>query len=126
VRRLANPVVDGLINLRGQIISIVDMRVKFRFARADFSAETAIVILDIEHASLGVVVDSVNSVLAVDSDEIGEAPAIESGVSSDYITGVTRKDKKLVLLIDIERTLSAEDQAWIFGKSALAFYPSLR
>jgi len=101
----------GIMNLRGQIISVIDLRLKFKMAKADTTQETAVIILDIAAASLGVVVDSIDSVLAVETSNISDTPDIESVITSDYITGVTRKDKKLVLLLDIERTLSVEDMS---------------
>lgn len=99
----------GIMNLRGLVISIIDLRLKFKMAKAEVTPETAIIILDLSELCLGVIVDSINSVLASNSSEISAPPDIESAVSSDYITGITRKDKKLILLLDIERALSAED-----------------
>jgi purine-binding chemotaxis protein CheW len=99
------------MNLRGQIISIVDLRMKFKMAAADRGAETAVIILDISSLCLGVVVNSVNSVLAVEEENISPQPDIESNRSSDYLTGVVRQDKRLVLLLDIAKALSVEDLA---------------
>lgn len=103
------PHFKGIMNLRGQVISVIDLRLKLRMAKADTSAETAIIILDLSPLSLGIIVDSVESVLAVDQKEIQPPPDVGSGSNTNYIRGVTRKDKKLILLLDIERTLSVED-----------------
>lgn len=105
----APPHFRGIMNLRGQIISVIDLRIKFKMSKADFTQETAIVILDLGKLCFGVIVDCVSSVLAATAAEIAAAPDVESSVKSDYIQGVTRKDNRLVLLLDIEKVLSIED-----------------
>ena len=99
----------GIMNLRGQVISIVDLRLKFRLAKADTGPETAIVILDLAPLSLGVVVDSVDSVIAVDSVDIRPTPDIECQIGTDFLTGVTRRDSHLILILDIEKSLNISD-----------------
>lgn len=98
----------GIMNLRGQVISVIDLRMKLKMPRAEASTETAIIILDLSPLSLGIIVDSVESVLAVNADEIQPPPDVGNS-DTRYITGVTRKDKKLILLLDIEKTLSVDD-----------------
>ena len=100
----------GIMNLRGQVISVLDLRLKFGI-KADSTAETAVIICDIADHSLGMVVSSVNSVLALDEGEISPKPEIHSQKNTDYITGVAKKDKKLVLLLDISKALSVEEHA---------------
>jgi purine-binding chemotaxis protein CheW len=103
------PYFKGIMNLRGQVISVIDLRTKLKMPKADASVETAIIILDLSPLSLGVIVDSVESVLAVNASEIQPPPDVGGVNTTNYIRGVTRKDKKLILLLDIERTLSVED-----------------
>jgi purine-binding chemotaxis protein CheW len=110
------PHFKGIMNLRGQVISIIDLRLKFRMSKAEITPETSIIILDLSPLSLGIIVDSIDSVLAVQSDHIQPPPDLENHSGNDYITGVTKKDKKLVLLLDIERTLSVEDLKLIKAK----------
>jgi purine-binding chemotaxis protein CheW len=98
----------GIMNLRGQVISVIDLRMKLKMPKADASSETAIIILDLSPLSLGIIVDSVESVLAVNKDEIQPPPDV-GGKDTAYIRGVTRKDKRLILLLDIEKTLSVDD-----------------
>jgi len=98
----------GIMNLRGQVISVIDLRMKMKMPKAEASPETAIIILDLSPLSLGVIVDSVESVLAVEKQEIQPPPDV-GGKDAMYISGVTRKDSKLILLLDIEKTLSVED-----------------
>ena len=99
----------GIMNFRGLVISVIDLRVKFKMQKAEIGPETAIVILDLSPLCLGVVVDSVDSVLALTEEQISPSPDIESSVNNEYITGVARVDKKLILILDIEKTLSVDD-----------------
>ena len=102
------PYFKGIMNLRGQVISVIDLRLKLKMPRAESNTESAIIILDLAPLSLGIIVDSVESVLSVKQDEILPPPDVGSHTAA-YIRGVTRKEKKLILLLDIERTLSLED-----------------
>lgn len=98
----------GIMNLRGQVISIIDLRAKFGI-KPNEKAETSVIICDLGHISLGAVVDSINSVLAPDAKDLSVKPEIQSAKNTDYITGVFRKDKQLIVLLDIARSLSVED-----------------
>jgi purine-binding chemotaxis protein CheW len=95
----------GIMNLRGQVISIVDLRLKFGIKSAN-SEETTVVILDLEDGALGIVVDSVNSVLTAAQSQLSEPPEMESTKNSEYITSVYRKEASLILVLDIARSLS--------------------
>ncbi|HAR41040.1 MAG TPA: chemotaxis protein CheW [Bdellovibrionales bacterium] len=99
----------GIMNLRGQVISVIDLRLKFKMSKAEIGSQSAIVILDLSPLCLGVIVDSINCVLASERSEIQARPDVESQVKSDYISGVIRSKQDLVLLLDVERTLNAED-----------------
>lgn len=100
----------GIMNLRGQVISVIDLRLKFGI-KADQNTETAVIICDLAPLCIGIVVNSVNSVLPLRESEISERPDIQSSKSSDYIIGVTRQDKKLVLLLDMAKAIDVEDQS---------------
>ena len=98
----------GIMNLRGQVISVLDLRDKLGL-KADRTEETAVIICEFGDSPLGVVVDSVDSVLTPLEDDISEKPDIDGGTKSDYITAIYRKDDHLILFLDIERTLESED-----------------
>lgn len=102
----------GIMNLRGQVISIVDLRTKLSIPPKT-GTEVAVVICDIGGAYLGVVVDSVNQVYSPAPDQIADRPEIQNSKANQFITGVYRHDKQLVLLLDIARTLDMEDHAII-------------
>jgi purine-binding chemotaxis protein CheW len=99
----------GIMNLRGQVISVIDLRQKLGI-KPKASAETAIIICDLDPLSLGVVVDAINSVLSPNESELSEKPEIQSTRNTDYITGVYRKDEQLVVFLNIAKTLNIEDQ----------------
>lgn len=99
----------GIMNLRGQIISIIDLRAKFGI-KNDFGPETTVVICDIKPFCIGIVVNSVDSVLSVRSENIKPKPEVESDKKTDYITGVVNVEKDLVLLIDIAKALDVTEQ----------------
>lgn len=106
----------GIMNLRGSVISVLDLRQKLG-VKPGANVETTVIILDLGDYNLGVVVDCVNSVLPLSSDQIGEKPVVESNKSTDYIVGVFRKDERLVLLLDIAKALSVEDRSVVANKN---------
>lgn len=109
----------GIMNLRGQVISVIDLRKKFSINSKN-TEETSVIILDLKSQFLGVVVDSVTSVLSIKNSEVLEKPMIESSKSTEYITGVFRKNDHLVLLLDIYKTLSQEDKTVLQKSTAKA------
>lgn len=100
----------GIMNLRGQVISVVDLRTKLGI-KPSSSTETAVIICDVSPMIIGVVVDSINSVLNPKSEEISEKPDLIGVRSTEYISGVYRKDKKMILFLDIRKNFSPEEQA---------------
>lgn len=109
----------GIMNLRGSVISIMDLRHKLSI-KAVPSDETTVVILDLGGHNIGVVVDKVNSVISISPEKISEKPIVDSAKSTDYITGVFRRENSLVLLLDVARALSVEDRSIIKKQSQVA------
>lgn len=98
----------GIMNLRGQVISVVDLRKKMKVeARQD--KEEAVIIVDIGGMNIGVVVDSINKVLAFSSEEVSEMPEIESQINTHFIFGVYKKESSLTVLLDIAKVLDIKD-----------------
>ena len=98
----------GIMNLRGQIITILDLRVKLGI-KAVAKEENAVIICELMGLCIGIVVDSVNCVLAPRPEEISDHPEIHNSKASEFITAVFRKDKKLILFIDLAKSLGFED-----------------
>lgn len=108
----------GIMNLRGQVISIIDLRLKLKNVKQDLEKKTAVIILDFEGFSLGVAVSAVNRVLALTEEEIKERPAMESTENLDYISGVAHRDKKLILLLDVSKALNVDDLSLIHSQKS--------
>jgi len=99
----------GIINLRGQVISVLDLRSRLQLAKIENGPKTAIIILDLDPAfCLGVIVDRINSVLAFQADDVSTPPELLSG-KEQYLTGVARRDNKMTLILDIKAALSLTD-----------------
>ncbi|HVK60619.1 MAG TPA: chemotaxis protein CheW [Bdellovibrionales bacterium] len=99
----------GIMNLRGQILSIIDLRLKIKGSKQEASNTSAVIILDFESFFVGVVVSSVNRVVPFEVDEIKEPPRLENSHKLDYIGGVVQRDKKLILVLDVAKALNVED-----------------
>ncbi|MEZ4744168.1 MAG: chemotaxis protein CheW [Bdellovibrionota bacterium] len=99
----------GIMNLRGQVLSAIDLRKKMKITPNVERNETAIIILDLDPYTLGVMVDSINSVLSLADSMIAPPPDFESRVDSEFITGVFPAEDKLTLIIDIRRLLNSKD-----------------
>lgn len=99
----------GIMNLRGQVISVVDLRTKLKIKAKENNQEESVIIVDINGMNLGIVVDSINKVLAFGLNEVNEVPEIETQVSADYIQGVYRKEDALTVLLDVAKVLDLSD-----------------
>jgi len=117
VTRIANApaFIKGVVNLRGVIVPIVDLRVKFAVGEARYDAFTVVVILNVAGRVVGAVVDSVSDVLELDEKQIKPAPEFNSLLDTGYITGLgtveSAEGERLLILMDIERLMSSPDMA---------------
>jgi purine-binding chemotaxis protein CheW len=100
---------QGIMNLRGQIISIVDLRKKLGIKSKENIEEEAVVIVDFDGASIGLIVDSINKVLSFELNELVEIPEVQSQVNSRFIQGVHRGDDKLTLVLDLAKIFKLEE-----------------
>ena len=107
----------GMMNLRGQVISVVDLRIKLG-VKGTKGAETSVIIIDLGEHFLGLVVDSVNSVISPTKDEISPPPDLSRTPASEFVTSVYRKENRLVLILDIIRVLSKEDKSFAHKQAA--------
>jgi purine-binding chemotaxis protein CheW len=98
----------GVINLRGQMISIVDLRMRLRMSNIENSNRTPIIILDIEGISVGVIVDAIERVMPVGTSELLPPPVVETTVETRFITGSIRIDERLIFVLDVEEAASAD------------------
>ena len=96
----------GVINLRGTIVPVLDLRVKFRLAEVRYDEFTVVVILRLASRVIGVVVDGVSDVVGLTAAQVREAPQLGSVIDASFIAGVGTQDDRMVLLLDIEKLLS--------------------
>jgi purine-binding chemotaxis protein CheW len=97
----------GVVNLRGVIAPVIDMRVKFRFAEVRYDSFTVVVILRIAGRVIGLVVDGVSDVVHFTESEVKPAPQLGALVDSSFLDGVATQGDRMVLLVDIEKLLSS-------------------
>jgi purine-binding chemotaxis protein CheW len=97
----------GVVNLRGIIVPVIDLRVKFGMADPRYDAFTVVVILRLAQRVIGVVVDGVSDVIALTSKEVKDAPQLGSLVDASFIAGLATQSDRMVLLLDIEKLLSS-------------------
>lgn len=103
--------IRGVINLRGKVIPIVDLRMKFGMPGKEQTEETCIIVVQIAGAQIGTMVDKVSEVLDIDGSDIDDAPGFGSDVNTEYILGIGKSQGKVKLLLDIEKVLSTQDVA---------------
>lgn len=101
--------VEGVINLRGEIVPIVDLRKRFGLVGRQITNESRVIIVEVNENLVGMVVDSVVEVIRVGISNIEETPTITKGVDVYFLSGVAKIDSRLVILINLERALSAEE-----------------
>ena len=99
----------GVVNLRGMIVPVIDMRIKFKLPDPRYDSFTVVVILKLSTRVIGIVVDAVSDVMPLTSSDVKEAPRLGSIVDSSYLTGVATLNERMVLLLDIEKFLSTGD-----------------
>jgi purine-binding chemotaxis protein CheW len=101
---------EGVINLRGQLIPIIDLRTRFEMPRAEHTKNTRIVVSEIGTKRVGMVVDSVSEVLRLGTDAIEPAPEMITGVDTEYIRGVGKIEDRLIILLDLARIISSGEK----------------
>ena len=105
----------GVLNLRGTIVPIIDMRMRFNLETMEYNAETVIIVLSVQTGSgervVGIVVDSVSDVLSVKTEEIKPSPDFGGSVNTEFIDGLATIEEQMVMLLDIDKMLSTDEIA---------------
>jgi purine-binding chemotaxis protein CheW len=108
--------IKGVINLRGVIVPILDLRIKFKLSEARYDEFTVVIILNVAGRVVGVVVDSVSDVLTLARDAIRPTPEFASATfDTKYITGLGTVDEQMIILLDIEKLMTGADMALVDG-----------
>lgn len=103
------PEVEGVINLRGRIIPVLDLRTRFGMPPLERSEQNRIVVVEVRGRVIGFIVDRVHEVLRIDSSIVDTAPEMVTSVSTDFIDGVGKLDDRLLILLNLRRLISADD-----------------
>ncbi len=110
----------GIMNLRGQIISVVDFRKRLKIKSKEEGLEEAVVIVELQGISIGLVVDSINKVLTASIKDIIEVPEVQSQVNAEYIQGVYQGGQGLTIMLDLESLLNIDEIKKLQEKKAVA------
>jgi purine-binding chemotaxis protein CheW len=103
--------IKGVVNLRGVIVPIVDMRIKFGLGSSEYNQFTVVIILNVAQRVVGMVVDGVSDVLTLTAEQIRPAPEFGTGLDTKYIIGLGTVDERMLILMDIERLMTSQDMA---------------
>lgn len=96
--------VEGVINLRGKMIPVINLRKRFGLAMKEFDSQSRIIVID-AGSTVGLIVDSVSEVLRISSDTIEPPPLVTTGTGSEYIMGIRKLEDRLIIVLDIEKLL---------------------
>ena len=110
--------VKGVVNQRGTIVPIVDMRIKFNLGEPTYNQFTVVIILNIQDRVVGMVVDSVSDVISLTADQIKPAPDMGGALNTDYLVGLGTVDERMIILVDIDRLMSSEEMGVIESVAA--------
>ncbi|MDC9613092.1 chemotaxis protein CheW [Xenorhabdus khoisanae] len=115
VTRIANTpaFIKGITNLRGVIVPIIDLRIKFSQEDITYNDNTVVIVLNLLNRVVGIVVDGVSDVLSLKEDQICPAPEFAVTLSTEYLTGLGSLDERMLILVDIEKLLSSEEMALV-------------
>lgn len=103
----------GVINLRGSVVPVIDMRIKFSMQEREYDAFTVIIIVEVKERLVGMIVDSVSDVLNIPLSSIQDTPHFTSKIDSDFIEGIGQTDGALLIILNVDRILSIDELAVI-------------
>ena len=109
--RIANApdFIKGVVNLRGVIVPIVDLRLRFRLGTGERASAGVVIVLNIANRVIGMLVDSVSDVVSLAADDVRPAPRLGTTLDTDYLLGIGTLDGRMLILLNIERLMSAEE-----------------
>lgn len=103
--------IKGVVNLRGKIVPIVDLRIKFNLGKVVYDEFTVVIILNLSGRVVGIVVDGVSDVMALKDDQLREVPSLVTSIDTKYIVGLATVDQQMLILVDIEQLMSSQEMA---------------
>ncbi|MDP2788420.1 MAG: chemotaxis protein CheW [Pseudomonadota bacterium] len=120
VTKIANapPFIKGVINLRGIIVPIVDLRIKFNLGNAAYDPFTVVIILNIGKRVMGIVVDGVSDVIQLNADNLHPSPEFSSILDTSYLLGLGTVEERMIIVVDIERLMSSQEMSLVEAAAA--------
>ena len=109
--------VEGVINLRGKVIPVIDLRKRFGLHVAEQNKDNRIVVVDIGKQDIGVIVDAVTEVLRISADSVEPPTSVITSADSDYLLGIAKLESRLIILLDLESVLSEEERETLVSES---------
>ncbi|MAX32407.1 purine-binding chemotaxis protein CheW [Onishia taeanensis] len=115
VTRIANApdFIKGVTNLRGVIVPIVDLRIKFHLENVEYGGQTVVIVVNVGERIVGIVVDGVSDVMTLTPEQIKPAPEFGVTLSSDYLSGLGSLEDRMLVLVDIDKLLTSEEMALV-------------
>ncbi len=110
--------VKGIINLRGDVVPIIDLREKFSYESAEYTDSTRVIVVDVDGRLVGMIVDEASQVLRIPDSQIEPPPPIVGGLPSHYIKGVGKLEDRLIILLNIDKILSSDEMQELEGLEA--------
>ena len=107
--------IKGVVNLRGKIVPIVDLRIKFHLGKVQYDEFTVVIILNLNGRVVGIVVDGVSDVMALRDEQIRDVPSLVTSIDTKYIVGLATVEAQMLILVDIEQLMSSQEMALIDG-----------
>ena len=99
----------GVINLRGNVVPVVDLRIKFKMEKREYDQHTVIIIVEVMNRSIGMIVDAVSDVLDIAVSGIQDTPHFSANIETDYIMSIGRKEEQLVIILDVDKILTSDE-----------------
>ncbi|PKO45126.1 MAG: chemotaxis protein CheW [Betaproteobacteria bacterium HGW-Betaproteobacteria-22] len=110
--------IKGVVNLRGKIVPIVDLRIKFNLGKVEYNEFTVVIILNLHGRVVGIVVDGVSDVIALKDEQIRDVPSLVTSIDTKYIVGLATLDQRMLILVDIEQLMSSQEMALVDAVAA--------
>jgi purine-binding chemotaxis protein CheW len=102
--------VEGVINLRGNVIPIIDLKKRFHLEEGEGEQDTGIIIVRVENVEMGIIIDSISKVISIPEDDVQPPPPVFAGIGQKYIQGVARLEDRLLIILDLQKLFAFEEE----------------
>jgi len=122
VTRIANmpAFIKGVMNLRGAVVPVVDLRVRFNVGKAEYDASTIVIVINIGPRTIGMVVDGVSDVVSLKASQLRPAPQIAGVLTAEFLEGVAILDQRMLIIVDINGLMSSKEMGLLESATAAA------